>query len=263
MTGSCWQYLLKTEEVEALGTVGLETPAKECVIEPIDQGLAGDFIKRYEWMGTIGSSIRSFGLFAEGHLVAVVGFGPARAPNAYSRMLGQDLARSVIQLCRGASSPQCPKWGPSRLISHALKHPLLAQKYKIAVAFADPEAGEIGTIYQACNAIYSGLTDSHRTPQYIICGETLDPRRVVARYGSRARSHLLTVDAKYRSVPIPAKHRYFLAIGGGRARAGVLRELSRLALPYPKRYDAASIPTFQTGSSLSLVSQLEENTETI
>tara|TARA_R100001594_G_scaffold146084_2_gene197015 strand:+ start:3480 stop:4220 length:741 start_codon:yes stop_codon:yes gene_type:complete len=74
-------------------------------------------------------------------------------------LFGQDFGtRSVIQLSRGACAFWTPKGTATRLISQSCK---ILKKEGIAgiVAYCTPEAGEIGTIYQASNFIYYGQTN--------------------------------------------------------------------------------------------------------
>ena len=163
----CWQYLVKTIIREQNNNILPEYDHQDIKVCPLTQKEASDFILNYEWVGNMGTSKYHFGLFLGAHLASVVCYGPLVAPSRYSNILGQDYSKSILQLCRGASAYWSPKWTSSKLISHSLR--LLRKRFKVTlvVAYADPEAGEIGTIYQACNAYYLGETHPGRGKRYI------------------------------------------------------------------------------------------------
>lgn len=234
--GVCWQYLRKLEERENECPLDFnEENASEVQINEIDYHIAKDFIIRYEWLRNMGTSKYSYGLFIKNTLVAVVCYGPLVAPTHYINMIGPSYSKSIMQLCRGASTFSCPKWGPSKLISTSLK--LLCNKFgtKMVIAYADPNAGEIGTIYQACNAVYLGMTSPGGAKRYIIHGHSYDPRKVHKKFGSRSHQHLIEVDPNYETVPINPKHRYLFILAKGTEKRFLIRRLQSLIKQYPKK----------------------------
>src|SRR5262249_12095719 len=103
-------------------------------------------IRRYEWLGTLGQASLFVGLVAptggiEG--VACFGNGPVSSIRAI-------VGTPALCLERGACVHWAPKNAASFLISRAVKlvHRLFAVDRFFA--YADPEAGEYGAIYQAC-----------------------------------------------------------------------------------------------------------------
>jgi len=66
--------------------------------------------------------------------------------------------KSIIQLSRGACAFWTPSCTASYLISKSIKI-LKNEGITAIVAYCTPEAGEIGTIYQASNFIYYGKTN--------------------------------------------------------------------------------------------------------
>lgn len=231
----CWQYRVKKiKETECAGL----TPhfdKTDVSIEVINYEVASKFILEYEWLGNMGTSKYCYGLFLSGQLACVACYGPPVAPARYSRLLGKENSKSILQLCRGASAYWAPRWTPSKLISISLK--LLSKYYgtRGVVAYADPLAGEIGTIYQACNALYLGLTKPGGGKRYIIKGHAYDPRKVHKRFGSRAHHHLVKIDPDYKSISITPKHRYLFLLGERRFRKEMTEKIKHLIQPYPKR----------------------------
>ena len=234
-TSVCWQYLVKTRIKSQKNSIAPEFEPTDIKILPITWKEASDFILLYEWVGNMGTSKYCFGLFLSGYLASAVCYGPLIATSHYSAILGTELSKSVMQLCRGASTFWAPKWASSKLISRSLK--LLRQTFNTTAvfAYADPDAGEIGTIYQACNAYYIGDTSPGRGKKYIINGHVYDPRKVVQKFGSRAHDHILKIDAEYKTIPIKPKHRYVFVIVNGRERKDILNRIIPLVREYPKR----------------------------
>jgi len=238
----CQQYLVKTQILgkEPVDLTSVDT--SEVKVVPIDWKEARKFITTYEWAGNMGTSKHCFGLFIADRLASVVCYGPPVAPTRYASILGKELSKSVMQLCRGASTHWAPKWAPSKLVSHSLKILRRAQRTNIVVAYADAQAGEIGTIYQACNAFYLGETSSGGGKRYIIKGHSYDPRKVVKKFGSRARGHLLRIDPSYKEIPIKPKHRYVFVLGSKKERKEILGRIKPLISEYPKRKTLVAMP---------------------
>ncbi len=234
-TGTCWQYLIKTRIKHQKSEVVPEYDATDIKVSTLTWKEARDFIVTYEWVGNMGTSKYCFGLFISGHLASVVCYGPLIATSHYSNILGKEYSKSIMQLCRGASTFWAPKWASSKLISQSLK--LLRETIKVitVIAYADPEAGEIGTIYQACNAYYFGETSPGRGRKYIINGHSYDPRKVVKKFGSRAHEHIFKIDPEYKTIPIKPKYRYIFVIGSRKERKDILNRIKPLIREYPKR----------------------------
>jgi hypothetical protein len=129
------------------------SPAK-ATIESISYKLAESIIKEYEWLGTMPQgSFLQVGLFLDGVLAGVECFTNVKAGGYYTFQ-----HEPATCLARGACVHWSPKWANSFLVSKALK--FLEQYYdgepRYVLAYSDWAAGEIGTIYQACNWTYLG-----------------------------------------------------------------------------------------------------------
>lgn len=231
----CWQHLIrKKEEFENDGFKPNFDPSSYN-IQPIQAKEAKNFILKYEWVGNMGTAKYNYGLFFDNLLASIVCYGPPVAPSKYKKLFGIENSHHILQLCRGATVYWAPVWAPSKLISQTLKMLYRDLGINIVVAYADPNAGEIGTIYQACNAVYAGMTDPGRGKKYIIDGHMYDPKKVVKKFGSRAHSKLLQIDPEYSTIPITPKHRYFFIIGTKAEKKNILEKLIDVCAPYPKR----------------------------
>lgn len=207
----------------------------EALVSRIDFDRAKQFITKYEWLGNIGAAKYCYGLSVRDQLAAVVCYTTPTSPVAYERILGREARGSVFQLCRGASAHWAPKWAASMTISRSLR--LLERDFgaMVVMAFADPEAGEIGTVYQAASALYLGLSDSRGPGKYIIGGVEYHARAVQKHFGCAAHDYLKEIDADYQRIQRTKKHRYVFVLGHGKARKRNLERLLPLVRPYPKR----------------------------
>jgi len=211
-------------------------------ISELKYSIAKDFIEKYEWLGNIGSAKYCYGLHVYDELVAVVCFTTPSSPSAFAKLLGDANARHTYQLCRGASSPSCPKWGASKLISCSMKLLRIKTSARVVVCYADPEAGEIGTVYQASNAYYIGMTSYTGPSAYIINGIKYHARSVPKRFGSAKHDVLFELDNDYSRIQRTKKHRYVYILDRSINGKHIKISLEHLIKEYPKRADSVLPP---------------------
>jgi len=124
------------------------------------------FIERHEWLGKLPNRpthrftarLKKTGVLAGTIIMAT--------PNAFSNLLGEENKNREKLISRGA----CISWGPknlgSWLIMSSIRWMVENTEFRYFTAYSDPEAKELGTIYQACNFAYLGQT-SGSTFQYL------------------------------------------------------------------------------------------------
>ena len=88
----------------------------ECVVKEIPFAVAKKSIERYEWLGDMGTTDISFGLYIGDELAAVECFGRTAGTNVAASICGADFAYTVKTLCRGA----CAYWAPKDAASHLI-----------------------------------------------------------------------------------------------------------------------------------------------
>jgi hypothetical protein len=111
----------------------------------------------------------------------------------------------------------------------------------IVVAYANPELGEIGTIYQACNAVYTGMTNPKGQANYVVLGKPMSGWQVRKRFGTRSRNKLREIDPDHQILPLSPKHRYIL-LACSRLKRKVIRQLlAPYSLPYPRRQNQTQL----------------------
>lgn len=162
----CWQYEIRLqkekEDKEFIkDTFGIEPKdinISEFTFKYIDtlvqKEKAIEFIKRYEWLGTITQySTHYFGAWYKGILGGVIIFS---MPNAFSKLLGENTKDIERLISRGACASWTPKCLASSFLMWCIKWMVDNTQYRLFTAYSDPTAKELGTIYQACNFYYLG-----------------------------------------------------------------------------------------------------------
>ena len=124
------------------------------------------FIERHEWLGKLSNYPTHFFLARyKGILAGVVVMD---MPNSFSKLVGDNTRKLERLISRGACVSWSPKNLASSLIMYAIRWSVANTRYRVFTAYSDPEAKELGTIYQACNFIYlgqsSGATKKYRVP---------------------------------------------------------------------------------------------------
>ena len=164
----CWQYLVRQKNLESdLKRVGI-TPTDMSALRVSDFKFRyvakkerqvcqqiKQFITIHEWLGTMPHHpTHRFIATYQGHMAGVVVMS---TPNMLcSQFFGPQNRDREKLISRGA----CISWSPKNLASALLMDSIrwMAKNtpYRFFTGYSDVGAGEIGTIYQACNFIYLG-----------------------------------------------------------------------------------------------------------
>ena len=214
---------------------------ENAVVREISYDEAKNLILANEWLGNMGITEFAFGLFFGRHLAGTVCFG--RTAGA-SSICGPDHEGKVVTLCRGACVHWAHPHSASFLISAACRE-MTKKGCHVFIAYSDPEAGEVGTVYQANNFLYCGMTrpkKRFRTPE----GKIYDGRKIQCltrdrtggslRYKrTRADQKKLLIEQGCEFLDGTPKHRYVGIYGDRRMKRLLRRALKWEVLPYPKR----------------------------
>jgi hypothetical protein len=114
------------------------------------------FIERHEWLGKMPMAVthRFTARLKGSNLLA--GVIVMATPNTFSFLLGEEGKNLEKLIARGACISWSPKNLGSWLIMKSIKWMVANTEFRYFTAYSDPEAKELGTIYQACNFIYLG-----------------------------------------------------------------------------------------------------------
>lgn len=143
---------------------------------------ATEFIKRYEWLGTIGSfPTHWFTARYKGILGGVIIMG---MPNSFSKLLGEDTKSIERLIARGASASWCPFNLGSKFLMWCIKWMVDNTQYRLFTSYSDPQAHELGSIYQGLNFFYLGQGSGAS----IRCVNPYNPNVMISDRAFRARS---------------------------------------------------------------------------
>lgn len=115
-----------------------------------------NFIEKHEWLGKLpvwATHRFTARLKKTGSLAGVIVMA---TPNAFSNLLGEENKNKEKLIARGACISYAPKNLGSWLIMQSINWMVKNTEFRYFTAYSDPEAKELGTIYQACNFIYLG-----------------------------------------------------------------------------------------------------------
>lgn len=150
---TCWQKFQRDKHEETDRAAGLPFDLNVNDFTLTYETITSEhrsFIQKYEWLGKVGFGVRwVFTARWQGNLAGVVMISE---PNAYQ------FGKSEALIQRGAVSSWAPKNLNSKLVMFACNWMVRNTEKRYFVAYSDPSAGEIGTIYQACNFDYLGQT---------------------------------------------------------------------------------------------------------
>jgi hypothetical protein len=227
---------------------------KNAVVREISKSEAKKIILKFEWLRNMGTTDYAFGLYCGQYLAGAVCFGSTAGTKTAAAICGKEYAHQVKTLNRGACVHWAHPHSASFLISHACR--LMSKKgYCVFVAYADPAAGEIGTIYQACNWTYCGTVSASSSfvwPGKPIAedpswgtfkdGKLHDERNIhhSIRRGyriecTRREKRLQMIREGFLFLKSQPKHRYVSFSGGKETVATLKLALKWETLPYPKR----------------------------
>jgi hypothetical protein len=120
--------------------------------------------------------------------------------------------------------PDAPPNAASFLVSRAVKMASQEYGWRIFYAYADPEAGEVGTIYQAMNWLYIG--DTQAVENYKMPDGTILTERGLRQRNAPRRTRAEVIEAGAEVVTRPPKRKYITFVGT-RTERKVLRAALR------------------------------------
>jgi hypothetical protein len=210
-----------------------------CKVERVSYAAAKALILRYEWLGAMPSlTTACYGLLTpSGELAGVVVFGPGPG-TASPDLCGPQWRERAVCLMRGA----CVHWAHPHAASFLIWACAAAHRdfgWTVFFACADRMAGEIGTVYQACNWRYVGVGAGRgngataRWRFFNKAEERWYSERMLGVYGLSAAR--VRASPNWFAEKQPDKGRYVHFEGSKRDRKQARSALKYLVLPYPRR----------------------------
>lgn len=167
-------------------------------------------------------SIQCYALLDGDNCIGALSYTKPPSPHLCRSICGHEWAAEVWELARLVID------APHRrnLASH-----FMAQTFKqlptprILVSFADTGRGHVGTIYQAANWIYTGISKGYSSKSFVVDGKVLH---------NRARSKRSESREEMARIETTDKHRYIKLLGDKSDVKLMRRCLQLEPLPYPK-----------------------------
>lgn len=245
VVGEAWQYKMRKQFAEAESDSkyweNYDLSIKNSVVKEISFKDAKEIIDKYEWLGCMPVCVRHcYGLFFPSLLCdgkELLG-GVTVFSQEYAENQGvwdkYGYTGKIILLARGVNLHFCPKNANSHLIMESIK--LLPEKYKVVTCTVDNLAGEVGTIYQACNFDYVGVMRKGKDRTgYIIDGKLYGSRAIRQKYGTQKQDVIKQLIPNVKIVKQKSKARYFYFRGDKRTKKKLKSTILNLIKPYPKR----------------------------
>lgn len=174
----------------------------------------------------------AFGLFLDGIMCGVVTYGTPPSAPLRKGIAGDEYQNDVIELNRLCLLHN-RKNEASILVSRSMKK---LPKNKIIVSFADTSQGHLGTVYQACNFLYCGLS-AKRTDWKVKGKEHLHGQTIADEFRgveNRARAMREKYGDDFYLAPRPRKHRYIYINGNKTYKKKAQKAIKYRQEPYPK-----------------------------
>lgn len=201
-------------------------------VKPVSRNECAPFILEIHYARRWPSITYAFGLFRDGVIVGVVTYGtPPSAPLRFG-VAGKDNMSRVLELNRLCLRDNV-KNEASRLVGASLR---ALPAGRIVVSFADTSQGHNGTVYQACNFTYHGL--SAKRTDWKVKGMEEKHGQTVADEFRGVKNRAAAMREKYGDrfylAPRPRKHRYIYITGGKKDRRDIYPEIRYKQEEYPK-----------------------------
>jgi hypothetical protein len=168
----------------------------------------------------------AFGLHLGGCIKGVVCYGTPSSAPLRRGIAGIENAGNVVELTRLWICDSVPKNGESFLIGRTIK----SCGKEIVVSFAEIDQGHVGTVYQATNWLYTGL--SAKRTNWTIEGVSKHCQTLADKY--TAAQIRAEYGDRFSLKPRPRKHRYVYINAKGKRRESLISSLLYKIEPYPK-----------------------------
>jgi hypothetical protein len=199
-------------------------------IKPVPFVVAKRLIEKHHYLHSFpGGTKLAFGIFVADRLQGAISLGAGPA-NAYS-LVYQAKPEDCLVLTRLWLYDDLPCNSESKVIGIVIRALKQHTDIKFLVSYADPSQGHVGTIYQATNWLYTGLSEA--MPLYDLGdGKARQSRSLAHSYGSHSVQYFVNRGVNVTLIPQSSKHRYVYFLDPSWRNS-----LKPQVLPYPKQSD--------------------------
>ena len=217
------------------------TSVSEMVIRKTTVGFAREYISTYHYTHTMpDSTMFCFAGWFGAILAGIVVFGMGSGKSQYTSLIPCIQNGEYLELTRLWSPDGMPKNTESRLIMGAIS--LLPKEIKLIISYADPSRHHVGTVYQATNFHYCGMSAGGKV---LVADDGIEKHpRLLGVYRMRhpeyqllSNSEIMGIHGWQYGVSSP-KHRYAMVRGNRRERKRLFSIIAPFVREYPKRPEA-------------------------
>jgi hypothetical protein len=204
-----------------------DTVLKSLGVLPVPLVIAKSLIVRHHYLHSFpGGTMLTFGVFVGKSLLGAIALGAG--PFQGHCLVRDAKPENCITLTRLWVADELPTNTESYILGSLLRNLRLYTHLKFVIAYSDPSVGHFGTIYQATNWLYTGLSSA--MPLYD-CGDGRGrySRSIAQILGSHSIKHFAIAGIPMILVQQNAKYRYIYFLDP-KWRS----QLEVPVLPYPK-----------------------------
>lgn len=244
ITSEAWQYKVRKQSEEKWLNSNkyrfwqdIDLSLKKAVIKEVERKTAEKIILEYEWLGDMAITNKYYGIFFGNYCGGVICINTNGNAAHCGKFYGIESSQ-VSYFARGACAFWTPTGSASKLLAFALK----MEKERgalVAVAYADNDAGEYGTVYQASNWIFTGYTQPE--PQYVKNNKIIDSRQWKGNYAKDKTYKNRLLSDGWKLQYGNKKGRYVYILASGKQYDKIYNKIKKLIAPYPKRKHAGIV----------------------
>ena len=198
---------------------------KQLTIKAIPHKVAQNIIVERHYLHRKAPCSYSWGLYDNDEIVGVIMYGTPSSAPLRRGIAGDDEKDNVIELTRLWIDDKIGKNAESYLIGNTVKK----VNKEIVVSYAEIEQGHLGTVYQACSFLYTGL--SAKRTNWVVEGIDKHCQTIADKHTSEELK--AKYGSKFKLVPRPRKHRYVFINAKKKRRLELIDKLKYPIQQYP------------------------------
>ncbi len=209
----------------------------QMTVRKITVSFAREYISTYHYTKTMpDSTMHCFAGYYGEALAGIIVFGMGSGKNQYTALVPEIQNGEYLELTRLWSPDNMPHNTESKLIMKSIS--MLPKEIKLIVSFADPSRNHAGTIYQATNFYYCGMSAGGKV---LVTSDGIEKHpRLLGIYKMRhpeykelSNDELMKI-CGYTYKESSPKHRYVLLRGSKFEKKNLYKLIAPLVQAYPK-----------------------------
>lgn len=210
------------------------------IVKEVSVSFTRQYIATYHYTKTMPDSTKfAFAGYYNDKLAGIIVYGMGSGKNQYTAIIPYIQNGEYLELTRLWSADCMPHNTESKLIAESLK--MLPKQYKLILSFADPSRNHAGTIYQATNWYYCGMSNGGKV---LVTEDGIEKHpRLIGIYKMRHPELKQYSNAEIMQMyhwtykESSGKHRYVYLRGTKKEKKEMYKFIEDKIMPYPKLKD--------------------------